>query len=527
MQAIKVPSKPVLLLIVLLFAFGVSESLYFFSKPVSDFGNYFFGALFSINGDTYKDVYDVYSFNQHVATTGIRNFFLDHTSVPPQTVLFYIPFTLCGDVFLAKAIFNIVGIFFLSISLYRLYIYLNPENTLYWAAGLLLCLFPVHYNILTGQTYLFITALIIESFLSFKKKKLFMSAFMLGVCISLKLFPIIFLLPFLLAKNYRYILLTTLSCVIILVLSIPLVGLDTIALYYGHLLPRILSGFVNDPYSVSYQGIQTLLRVALTNDEALNPVSVSDNSTTIMLILHALSFFFVFSLLLSTLAKDKEIQLRYYFICILPVLFLSGYSASYSYILPVLLFSASSNPGIKTNISFLLLCLLAIFPNNLLGGESYLLAFYKVYIGLSLFLLQINFRLFLKPTLVVATISALFFIIRFINTDNTVPVRYFNYSALKQDYIFDFKHTDSNFTAYFWNPKGSSDSITIPYSVKGKTLTGSSGIQVAKNNVLVKNPVQFGDSVVFLSDYNRGVGLYNIFILSEPDYQKFTGRYPN
>src|SRR5436190_15287880 len=91
---------------------GIFLSIYYYSKPVHDFGNYYYGSRLAIDGKNIRDIYEPYKFNLDVRELpGMQHekFFLNYAVVPPFTLFFYMPFAF-PDVHLSKFLFNIFSI---------------------------------------------------------------------------------------------------------------------------------------------------------------------------------------------------------------------------------------------------------------------------------------------------------------------------------------------------------------------------------------------------------------------------------
>src|SRR6185295_19491781 len=78
----------------LFFATGIVLCLLFYQKPVHDYGNYYYGSKFALQGVPVRDIYEPYKFNlliRELPDIQHESFFENYAVVPPFTLLFYVP----------------------------------------------------------------------------------------------------------------------------------------------------------------------------------------------------------------------------------------------------------------------------------------------------------------------------------------------------------------------------------------------------------------------------------------------------
>src|ERR1044072_2397755 len=185
--------KPAHLQLMIIMA-GILFIVLSIGKPISDFGNYYYGAKLAVAGrNVQNEVYDVMQFNTNVALAGESDFFLNHNTVPPQSMLLYYPVTWLGSAGTAKIIFNVLSLLLFVFTLGRFWKQFSFTNHYAVAALFVAALMPVYYNILFGQAFLVITALIMETILQAEKRP-WLAGLFLALAVSLKLSPAVFLL---------------------------------------------------------------------------------------------------------------------------------------------------------------------------------------------------------------------------------------------------------------------------------------------------------------------------------------------
>jgi hypothetical protein len=101
-------------------------------------------------------------------------------------------------------------------------------------------------------------------------QKDFWAGVVLGLLLPIKYIPALFVLYFALQKNYKLILGASLSCAIVLLAGLYFTSPEFNYYYYVHILPRHLSGQLQDPYSATFQSYNSLLNGLFTYDPSLN-----------------------------------------------------------------------------------------------------------------------------------------------------------------------------------------------------------------------------------------------------------------
>src|SRR6188768_3882218 len=251
---------------------GIFLSVLYFSYPVHDYGNYYYGSRFAIEGKNISDIYEPWKFNLDVRNLpGMQHekFFLNYAVVPPFTLFFYMPLSFF-DVHLSKFLFNLFSVLVFSFFLFRLLRLLNVQSK-YILLLPLLAFIPFRNNFLFGQTYLLITGLIMGGFIAESKNKNLPSAIYYSLAIVLKISPAILLLYLLLRKKFRLLLLTTLMSTALFFSAVSITGWDLMMDYLLKYVPRMSLNEINNPYAGSYQSFTVLLRNIFIPDKLLNP----------------------------------------------------------------------------------------------------------------------------------------------------------------------------------------------------------------------------------------------------------------
>ncbi len=172
---------------------------------------------------------------------------------PPFALLFFYPFSFL-NFFLAQKIW-----FFLSLTFFLLSIYIifkiNKENLFstmgFLIMGLIFLYFPSRFTLGMGQINNLILFITVLGIYYLNKKDDFKSGIFFGLAISIKFFPLLFLIYFILLKRYKLLITTILSFFIFLVLGFIFIGYDLNIYFYNSILPSLLNSWKTEYYNQS------------------------------------------------------------------------------------------------------------------------------------------------------------------------------------------------------------------------------------------------------------------------------------
>lgn len=494
--------------------FGCCAIVYCYNKPLSDFGNYYYGARL-FNSEDPQAVYDVHRFNEAVQSSGERNVFLDHTSVPPQTPVFYKPFTLIKSPYTARAVFNIIGLFVFVLMLNALLKQYSSGNTWYAVGFTLAMLIPIYQNISFGQTYLYIAALLIAAWLAHLRGNSALAGMWLGLAIVLKITPVVLLLYFVVRKHYRVVIFTVFTFGAVTIATSFNTGYDIIHFYFVDLFPRIADGYINDPYSTSYHGLVVLLRHLGQYDAILNPDPDFSFSAQLIASVNGIILFVIVGITLLRANMAQQRDAIPIVLLLLLVYIGSGYSSTYSLlVLPPFMLITTSRRQLLSVALAILICAL---PPRLFADAPVMVQHFKLYLFLALFIVLAPFDIRnLRISIITTAIMIVFGLLQILKiatADQAPKYEYFN-KNITQDYITDYSIDNDTLKATAYSMRGK-ETVTLPLS-KGTVCT----LQIAPqdlycddNHLLYKNIICRNDSVIFLCDVGRGVGLYHIFAI--------------
>lgn len=496
---------------------GLFSVLMMQNKPLGDYGNYYYGARIAVSGENVlSEVYDSRSFNTHVQEAGERNFFLNHCTVTPQTILFYVPFALISGAILSKSVFGIFSLFVFVFAFIRFASRYFPDP--HWRTYLLTIagLLTVHYNIQLGQSWLLVTALIMFAFLKSEESPV-LSGLCFAMAILLKLSPA-FLLLILVSRRQWKPVLATASFIALFTLVFGLLfnfGFEALNEFYSHSLMRISGGYFSDPYSSSFQSFIVLLRKLMVHDDVLNTTSWWSGSERTAQFINII-FTGILMFLIAGSWNQKTGLFARVRILLLFLLLTSGYTSSYSFVI-ILPFLFSKEYALSL-LKIGLYTIVFVAPPRLFDGTNPFLEEYKMWVMLALFIAEtvpaFSFRVIRLEQAVVAATLLIFFCLKSLNNPETLQMTYFKPDAINSDYVTGaYIRNDS--LNYMINENGTFKlkKLVMKPAFNGAEWISRNNEAYKLNHVNVILIAERNDELLVLSDYRRGPGLFHLYSL--------------
>ncbi|WP_298546042.1 glycosyltransferase family 87 protein [uncultured Aquimarina sp.] len=487
-----------------------------------DFANYYFGAYFLDRGLFSPVIYDPIWFNQHIFEIQ-KNVFASYAPNTPFLAMFFWPFTLVSFS-TAKLVFNITSLLLFIYALRNLF---NEYKIPYihYLTILLLFFFPIKNNILFGQVYLLLFFLISEGFLAYKKNNYYKMGGLWGLAILLKIFPIILFAFLLFRKKIKGLIVLAFCSLGFLGISIYLNGIDSWMFFFENILPKATKGEISGEFIKNYQSILMFLKHIFVYHQTKNPFPLIDNS-----------YYYHFFLLLSKIilvgyglyfSYKKKQAIQGFSYWILATYLLSPYGSNYSSLLlifiVIMVFSDTFDFRNKNNIGILLLLfLISNLPIKYFFDFPLPLSFFKLFLFISLWLVlilekHISYKLHL-------TIGSISIIVSLLVTSlsHKKPAMLTKTNMLfedqQQSIIYDYTIKNGYLVYKYWSEKGSQTKKT-DYKI---TSINYNDIYLKDNNVYyldkqitddtahkLKPAIVNGNTLIYLSDYQRGFGFYN------------------
>lgn len=484
--------------------------------PIHDFANYYFGGLFLEENHFTTAIYFPYYFNKEIVALGYQPIFAGFAPNSPFLALLFCPLTLL-PLATAKLVFNCISVALFIYSLGRL-ISFYKINPVYVLLLPVLFLVPIKNNLLFGQVYFLLFFLLSESWLAYEKKQFKKTAIFLSLAILLKVFPLLLVLLFLFKKQFKPFIYTLIFCVILVLITTPFCGLHVWEFYIQNVLIKASNGGIASAYVLNYQSIYMFLKKILVFDVTQNPDAIfnypelfSALLVTLKIVLIAIGFY------VSKKVTDSLFVLSYW---ILAMILISPYGSTYTFILllfPYLVLAKSELSNFKKAPLLVLLflinnLLLRFFINNPFPF-SYLRLFILVLfflVFLSIIYKNVNWRIVFITSIVPM------FLLLILNKNKLQNSSYF----LKKNsplLIYDYKISNNQLTYFYWNENGQ-NAKSIPFETQYSSLVELKENQVFYNKKQLtfdkdnkRKPMLInGNRILYLSDYDRGIGFYTL-----------------
>jgi hypothetical protein len=484
------------------------------SSPAHDFGNYYFGSYFFSKGEFTSSIYEPIAFNQKVEKAGYSGLFLSYAPNPPLSSLLFLPFSFL-EVSVAKLAFNSISILLFLFSLVRLGKHMEIPLR-YMALLPVIFALPVYNNILFGQVYLILFALLVEGYLAWRKGQLLLSAILWGIAIVLKITPGILLLFLLFRKEYRALLMLSLTCSLLLLVSIVVNGWLIWEFYITEILPRASQGDATAAaFTINYQSANMLFKYLFVADTIDNPVPVFDSIVIFQVIT------FAFKILIISLAAFYTKNVKSVFfswaIWITSSILLSPYGSTYAYILVLIPLLTLYNRK-RLFMTVILLCLLFInLPVNYLYDFSLILQFPRLYLTLVIFIAMIAQARLSGNRQTLGMVSVMSLLMGFFSFYSSSDKSSYLLTRENHPLVLDYT-IENGFISYsFWTSGGPQKQLT---DVTASSLS-SNLIEIINNQIVfdgvpvtssrdkkIRASLLNSTTLIYLSDKDRGYGFY-------------------
>ncbi len=512
--------KITLLPCLLVFSFFLYKSIHY---PIHDFANSYFPAKFFVQGKFDKTVFDPYLFNKKIAGTGTEGVFASFNPNPPSVGLLFSPLTIV-DVHSAKLIFNGISICFFLLSIYRICKYVGIPST--WVYLLLPIVFfiPLRNNILFGQTYLLLTSLLIEGFLAYEKKNVWISSLWWSFAIFVKIFPLVIFLFLFIRKEHKQASILFGVCLLLLISFVWLQGMDVWGYYLVEVLPRSSAGDLNSAYTTGTQSALMLFKFLFVSDEVFNVHSLL-NSSTIFFITTGMFTSLVLSLGVSAIKNDnKWFALALLLLC---AQLMSPQGSSYSIILLLLMLIAMY--PLKSEkiywISLALVFLMANIPISIFQSLPLIFRFPRLLLLITFFVvvvftfkIRLNLQWFIILFLLITTPKVINYL-----SETDASTRYVDTEM--KSLIIDYSEKNRHLYYTYWSEQGEK---VMETTIQIDLLTDSN-VSILDNQLFYQDRQLTHSSdnkkkamminskeIIYLSDKGKGIGFYAIRKINAP-----------
>lgn len=235
----------------------------------SDFPNYYVVARLYRDGYPLERVYEWVWFQRHADHLGIGRRLVSYIPLTLPSALIVSPLSSLPPL-QAKRCWLMANLVFMVLTLLLL---VRTTRLGLQRIGLLmfLALVPLCSNFLFGQMHVLILLLFTIAAWLYFKERFFTSGLTLAVATTLKIYPGLFLIFFLIKKQWRAAAGLVIGMGAGVLLSIHLFGMDACRVYAREILPFALRGQIVDPYNVTWGSLSALLARLLIYEPELNP----------------------------------------------------------------------------------------------------------------------------------------------------------------------------------------------------------------------------------------------------------------
>ena len=484
--------------------------------PAHDFANYYFGGKFLAEGHFNSNIYFPYEFNKAIFDLGHQNIFVSYAPNTPFLAFIFLLFA-SFSLAVAKIIFNSLSVVLFVFSIYRLFNHYKID----WRFALLipvLFLVPIKNNLLFGQVYFLLFFLLSEGWLAYEKGQWKLMSLFWSLAILLKVFPVLLVVLFVFRKQWKPLSNLVAFCLLLFGFSVLFTGFDIWIFYLKEVLPKASNGEIATAFVDNYQSVFMFLKRLFIYENVENPHPF----------FHADGWFialiFAFKIGILTLgyfvSKRNSNVLFVFSYWILAMMLLSPYGSTYTFILllfPFLALLKSTISNVKKGNFCLILILINNFPLSLFINNEYPFSYVRLFL-LLVFSIVFVVAMFQKKALLKAIIlGCLAFVFGTFFTP-PVPLRSESFLTNRSPILlYDYEIKGNQLTYFYWNEKGKNKG-------NGKLEVESFISLLIKNNQVFYNNNQLtfdksnklkpilinGKTVIYLSDYGKGIGLYSL-----------------
>ncbi len=188
---------------------------------------------------------------------------------PPPTALLMIP--LSGfSMKAAKDLWTVINLLMIA-ALVALLARLSKENMATTALILFGTGWAVVNTVYLGQVYLLMLLCLTLSVLLLSRGKDILAGVFAGVFIPIKYFPVCMAVLFLLEGRWRAVWSSLAAAAVVTVASVVILGWEVHAQFLNSVLSSHMDGQMSNPFALSYQSWNSLLRALFVKDQLLNP----------------------------------------------------------------------------------------------------------------------------------------------------------------------------------------------------------------------------------------------------------------
>ncbi|WP_284653709.1 glycosyltransferase family 87 protein [Flavobacterium terrisoli] len=484
--------------------------------PIHDFANYYFGGKFLSEGHFNSNIYFPYEFNKAIFDSGHPGIFASYAPNMPFLAVFFLAFSIFS-LAAAKLIFNGISVVLFIFSIYRLFNYYKID----WRYALLipvLFLVPIKNNLLFGQVYFLLFFLLAEGWLAYENERWKSMSFFWSLAILLKVFPVLLIALLLFRKQWKALCYLALTGVLLFGISLFFTGIEIWLFYLKEVLPKASNGEIATAFVPNYQSVFMFLKQCFVHENIENPHPFFQDESCF------LGLVFAFKVGILTLgyfiSKKTSHSLFIFSYWILAMILLSPYGSTYTFILLLFAFLALLKSEIS-NVKKMFCCLILFLVSNIQLSFFIDAAFPFSYLRLFLLIVFfVGFTIFIFQKSVWLKAIVIVFFAFYIGT-------FFEQKKLQRNELFlpkgspiliyDYQIENNQLTYFYWNEKGE-NKTTIPLQnhflkpleIRKTQVFNDYRQRTSDNSHKLKPMLIDGKTIIYLSDYDRGIGFYTL-----------------
>lgn len=484
--------------------------------PIHDFANYYFGGQFLAEGHFNSEIYFPYQFNTAIANLGYQNIFVSYAPNTPFLAFFFLIFSGLA-VATAKLTFNCISIGLFLYSIVRLFSHYKI-NPLFALLIPLLFFVPIKNNLLFGQVYFLLFFLLAEGWLAYEKEYWKSTACFWGLAIMLKVFPVLLLVFLIFKRKWNAVFAIVVFCLLFTGISLFFTGTDIWFFYLKTVLPKASNGEIATSFVDNYQSVLMFLKRCLVYESVENPNPLS----------HASSFFPIAVLAFKVVVlsvgffilRKRTYGFYAFSYWILAMILLSPYGSTYGLILLAFPFLAllKSEVSLAQKTTFgLILSLVCNLPLSLFLENEFPGSYIRLLLLLAFFIgfiiLEYQKSIVLKAFVIGCLVFGIGTFFKQEPSHKNEAISLIGNPIL----VYDYEVKNNQLTYFYWNEKGAHQT-SIPFkSAEVKSL------DIKENQIVIQSHIYTSDAshkykpvlidhktILYLSDYDRGIGFYTI-----------------
>lgn len=482
--------------------------------PEHDFANYYFGGKFLAEGNFNSTIYFPYEFNKAIFDSGYPNIFVSYAPNTPFLAVFFFGFSLFS-LTVAKLYFNCISIVLFVFSTYRLFSHYKIDFR-YALLIPVLFLAPIKNNLLFGQVYFLLFFLLSEGWMAYENERWKSMSFFWGLVILLKVFPALLIVFLMFRKQWKALSYLVFCSVLLFGLSLLFIGIDIWLFYLKEVLPKASNGEIATGFVDNYQSVFMFLKRCFVFETIENPNAFYNYPN----LFSALMVAFKIGVLVIGyfISKRNSNTLFVFSYWILAMILLSPYGSTYTFILLLFPFLALLKSEIS-NTKKVAFCLIIFLINNfslsIFIGQEFPFSYLRMlllFLFFVLFLLQFRQKVNWKAVAMLS-LFPLFLILFFKTTKSEKSTILLENGPTL---VYDYEINNNSLIGHFWDGREK----VILWNTKIQTFHP---LKLKNNQVFYNNqqltfdkshkrkPILIDNkTVLYLSDYDRGIGFYTL-----------------